>query len=211
MSVNWKAVDTALQQSRHGNHLGAISALSALLPEADSNADRAAILLTESSCYSQAGNILKSRELLESARMCAREDRVLLSQVEMSEGSLHAQNKEYDFACEKFAAVKSEYRDLVCLPEHNHFAVELDSRLACALYEAGRYLEAVDLFEGLFQRENLEEKQRLQLWYGFALIRAGRYSEAQAPLFEASTGSDPGLAQTASDYLSGIGKPSRKL
>jgi len=47
--------------------------------------------------------------------------------------------------------------------------------------------------------------------FAFALIRTGRLSEAQPLLFEAMTGNDPGLAQTASDYLSKIGKTSSKL
>jgi len=49
--------------------------------------------------------------------------------------------------------------------------MELDSRLACALYEAGKYVEAIQFFEGLFKREKLEDKQRLQVSFAFALIR----------------------------------------
>jgi hypothetical protein len=107
--------------------------------------------------------------------------------------------------------VKSEYSDLLARPENDDFAVELDSRLACTLYESGRYVEAIPLFEGLFKRETLADKQRLQVSFAFALIQAGRLSEAQPLLFEAMTGNDPSLAQTASDYLSKIGKTSLKL
>src|SRR5258708_39996341 len=103
--------------------------------------------------------MVKSWELLESARMCAQEDRVILSQVAMSEGSLYAQNDQLDLACEKFASVKSEYKDVLARPDNDDFAVELDSRLACALYEAGKSVEAIQLFEGLFKREELEYKQ----------------------------------------------------
>jgi tetratricopeptide (TPR) repeat protein len=208
--VDWKVFVTALQQSRDGNHLKAISTLSALLSDAESNSDRATILLGQSSCYSQAGDIVKSRELLESAKMCAQKDRQLLSQVAMSEGSLHAQNDEHDLACKKFASVKSEYKDLLARPENDDFDVELNSRLACALYEAARYGEAIKVFEGLFKREKLEDKQRLQVSFAFALIQTGRLSEAQPLLFEAMAGNDPSLAQTASDYLSKIGKTSLK-
>lgn len=209
MAVDWRIFDTALQQSRDGNHLKAISTLSALMSDAESNRDRAAILLGQSSCYSQAGNIAKSRELLESAKMCAEDERDLLSQVAMSEGSLYELNDEHDLACEKFASVKSDYKDLVA--QSDDFAVELDSRLACALCGAGRYVESIRLFEGLFKRENLEDKQRLQVFFAFALIQTGRLSEAQPLLFQAMTGSDSSLAQTASDYLSKIGRTSLKL
>jgi tetratricopeptide (TPR) repeat protein len=211
LPVDWKIFDTALQQSRDGNQLKAISTLSALLSAAETNSDRAAILLGQSSCYSQAGNIVKSRELLESAQMCAGEDRELLSQVAMSEASLYALSGEHDLACEKFASVKAEYQDLLARPEDDDFAMELDSRLACALYEAGRYVEAIQLFEGLFKRERLEDKQRLQVFFAYALIGTGRLSEAQPLLFEAMAGDNASLAQTASDYLSKIGKTSLKL
>jgi tetratricopeptide (TPR) repeat protein len=151
-------------------------------------------------------NIAKSRELLEAARMCASEHRDLLSQVEMSEGSLFSLNHEHETACEKFFHVKAEYRDLLAKPENDDFALELDSRLACSLVDVGKYSEAIQLFQELFKRDNLEDKQRLQLFFGVALLRAGRPSEAKPYLFEAMTGSDSELAQSASDYLSGSGK-----
>jgi len=211
LSVDWNVFGTALQQSHDGNHLKAISTLSALMSDAESNRDRAAILLGQSSCYSQAGNIAKSWELLESAKMCAEEERDLLSQVAMSEGSLYALNNEHDLACEKFARVKSEYKDLLARPEHDDFAVELDSRLACSLVEGGKYVEAIHLFEVLSKREKVEDKQRLQVFYALALIRMSRLSEAQPLLFEAMTGNDQTLAQTASDYLSELSKAPLKL
>jgi tetratricopeptide (TPR) repeat protein len=211
LPVDWKIFDTALQESRNGNRLKAISTLSALLSAAETNSDRAAILLGQSSCYSQAKNIVKSRELLESAKMCAQEDREVLSQVAMSEASLYALDGEHHLACEKFASVKSKYKDLLAQPQNDDFAMELDSRHACALYEAGNCVEAIQLFEELFKREKLEDKQRLQVFFAFALIRTGRFSEAQPLLFEAMAGADPSLAQTASDYLSKIGKTSLEL
>jgi tetratricopeptide (TPR) repeat protein len=202
LAVDWNAVNSAMQRSRDGDHLQAIAMLSALLFDCDSNRDRAAILLSQSSCYSRLQNIAKSRELLESARMCAREHRDLLSQVEMSEAALYAINDQDDLACERFAFVKSEYSDLLALPENDDFAAELDSRLACALVDAGKYNDAIELFRALFKRDELDDKQRLQLYFGVAHLRSGNLSEAQSQLFEAMSGSDPNLAQSASDYLS---------
>lgn len=205
MSVDWNAFNLALQQSRDGKHLEAIAALLILLSDCDSNRDRAAILLGQSSCYSRLGNIAKARELLESARMCAIEDRGLLSQVEMSEGSLLTQTDQYDLAAEKFAHVKADYADLLARSENDDFALELDSRLACCLVQTRKYSEAIQLFRGLFKRDKLEDKQRLQLFFGIALLGDGKASEAQRHLFEATTGGDPELAESASDYLSGSG------
>jgi tetratricopeptide (TPR) repeat protein len=205
LSVDWNAFTSALQLSHSGNHVEAIMAFSALLSDCDSNSDRAAILLAQSSCHSRLGNIAKSRELLDAAKMCAVEDRGALSQVEMSEGSLFAQNDQYDLACEKFAHVKAEYADLLARPENDDFGLELDSRLACSLVEAGKYGEAIQVFRGLFKRDKLEDKQRLQLFFGVALLRDGKAPEAQRHLFEATTGNDPELAKSASDHLSGTG------
>ena len=58
------------------------------------------------------------------------------------------------------------------LPENDDFALELDSRLGCALVDAGKYSEAVPIFREIFKRNELEEKQRLQVFYGVALIRS---------------------------------------
>jgi tetratricopeptide (TPR) repeat protein len=185
-------------------NLQAIAMLSALLSHCDSNTDRAAILLSQSSCYSRLQNIAKSRELLESAKMCAIEERDLLSQVEMSDAALDALNGHYDAACEKFASVKSNYRDLLALPENEDFAVELDSRLACALVEAGKYNDAIEIFQALFKRDELDDQQRLQLYFGVAHLRNGSLSEARFHLFSAMSGSDRSLAQSESDYLSSI-------
>src|SRR5689334_24046391 len=96
LAVDWNAVNSAMKQSRDGNHLQAIAMLSVLLSHCDSNGERAAILLSQSSCYSRLQNIAKSRELLESAKMCAIEERDLLSQVEMTEGALYALDTQYD-------------------------------------------------------------------------------------------------------------------
>jgi tetratricopeptide (TPR) repeat protein len=205
LAVDWNAINSAMQQSRDGNHLQAIAMLSALLSDCESNSDRATILLSQSSCYSRLQNIAKSRELLESARMCAIEHRDLLSQVEMSEPALYALNGQDDLACEGFASVKSKYRDLLALPEHDDFAAELDSRLACALVDVGKYNDAINLFQALLKRDELDDKQRLQLYFGIAQLRTGNLSEARSNLFEAMSGSDPSLAQSASDYLSSIG------
>lgn len=125
-----------------------------------------------------------------------------MSQVEMSEGSLLAQNDDYDMACQKFAQVKAEYPDL--LAEDDGFAVELDSRLACALVEAAKYSEAIQLLHTLFRNDKLKNTQRLQLFWGVALLGDGKPSEAEPHLFEAMIGSDQRSAQSALDYLSTI-------
>ena len=100
--------------------------------------------------------------------------------------------------------MKSEYRDL--LAEHNDFALELDSRLACALVDAKRYSDAVPVFRWLFESEELEDKQRLQVYFSVALISTGQTAEAQPLLVAATKGEDVTLSKTALKYLTGIEK-----
>ena len=155
----------------------------------------------EASCYSQLGDVTKSRELLESAKTHAQGDRLVMSQVALAEASLLAQEKHYDVACEQFATLKSEYHDLLIQPEHDDFALEVDSRLGCALVDARRYSDAVKIFSDIFKRNELEDKQRLQVFFGCALIRSGRAAEAQSLLVEAARGRNAELSKTASEYL----------
>jgi Flp pilus assembly protein TadD len=100
--------------------------------------------------------------------------------------------------------VKSEYRDLLVQPKHDDFALELDSRLGCALVDAGKFSEAVLIFREVFNRDQSDDKQRLQLFFGVALMRTGCSSEAQPLLFAAAKGKDAELAQSASECLSEI-------
>ncbi len=207
MPIDWNILHSALQQSRDGHNLKALAVLSALMHDAETDSDRASIVLGEASCYSQLENVAKSRELLELAKTYANADRAVMSQVALSEASLYAQEKKYDLACKKFAEVKSEYHDLLVLPENDDFALELDSRLGCALIDAGKYSEAVPIFREIFKRNELEEKQRLQVFFGVALMRSGKAGEAQSLLFEAAKGNNAELSQTASGYLSEIETP----
>jgi hypothetical protein len=85
VSIDWNVVASALHDSRDGHSLKALAVLSGLMSEAESDIDRAVILLGESSCYAQLGNIAKSRKLLESAKTYSQGDRVALSQVGLAE------------------------------------------------------------------------------------------------------------------------------
>jgi len=207
LPVDWNVVQSALQQSRDGQNLKALSVLSALMQDTETDSERAAIVLGEASCYSQLENVKKSRELLESAKTYAHDDRNLMSQVALAQASLTAQEKKYEMACEEFASLKSQYHDLLVQPEHQDFASELDSRLGCALVDAGKFIEAVSIFREIFKRTELEDKQRLQVFFGVALMRSGNATQAQLLLFEAAGGTNAELAQTALGHLSEIEKP----
>jgi tetratricopeptide (TPR) repeat protein len=199
LPVDWNVVDAALQHSREGSNLKALAELSRLLELADCNADRAAIRLAEASCYSQLGDVNKFLELVTLAKQLAHDDRAVLSQVELSEANLYAQSDDYDRACELFASLRSNYHDLLIV--NKDFAVEVDSRFACALVEAKRYKEAVPVFRTLLASDELEDRQRLQVFFGFALFRTGHKAEAQSILFAATKGKDVASAQIASNYL----------
>lgn len=206
MSVDWKIFHAALQHSRDGHNLKALADLSTLMPDAETDSDRAAIALGEASCYSLLQDFSKSRESLKSATIYAQEDRVAMSQVALTEGSLYALEKEYDLACEKFASVKSQYRDLLVQPEHEDFALELDSRFSCALVDAGRFSEAIAIFRELFKRDELKDRQRLEVFFSVALMRTGHSPEALSLLFAAAKGKNAELSQIALEYLSEVEK-----
>jgi hypothetical protein len=125
---------------------------------AESDSDRTAVVLGEASCHSQLGNVTKSRELLEWAKIYAQGNRTVFSQVALAEASLDAQSKDYELACEKFASLKSQYHDLLAQPQHDDFALELDSRYACAVVDTGKFSVSVPLFRKLFERDRLEDK-----------------------------------------------------
>lgn len=209
MPIDWNAVSSALKLSRDGENLKALAKLSELMPGAESDNDRVALLLGQASCHAHLGNAAKSAELLELAKKYAGEDKLLLSQVALSEASLHALRREYEVACEQYKSIKSEYHDLLTRPEHEDFAVELNSRLACTLVDAQHYNDALPLFRKLFENTAVDDKQRLQLFFSFALFRMGRSEEAQPLLFEAAKGEDPKLAQAALGYLAEIEKADR--
>jgi tetratricopeptide (TPR) repeat protein len=206
LPIDWNVLSSALQLSRDGENLKALARISELMTDAESDIDRAALVLGQATCHSHLGNASKSAELLRLARKYAGEDRLILSQVALSEASLHALKREYEAACGQYKSIKSEYHDLLVRPEHEDFAMELDSRLACTLVDAERYNEALPIFRKLFEHTTLEDKQRLQLFFSFALFRTGRITEAQPILFEAARGEDRNLAQTALGYLAKIEK-----
>ena len=183
MSIDWNVVTSALHDSRDGHSLKALAILSGLMSEAESDIDRAAILLGESSCHAQLGNIAKSRELLESARTYSQGNRVALSQVSLAEASIDAQCKDYKLACEKFASVKSEYHDLLVQTEHDDFSVELDSRYACALVDAGEFSAAVPLFRKLFERDELEDRTATTSLFQSRLMATGTRGRSAVPSF----------------------------
>ncbi len=201
LSVDWNVFHSALQQSREGHNLKALAVLSALIQDEDTGTDRAAIVLGEASCYSQLGERHEIKRAFGICQDSRTRGSTLMSQVALAEASLLAQEKHYDVACEQFATLKSEYHDLLIQPEHDDFALEVDSRLGCALVDARRYSDAIKIFSDIFKHNELEDKQRLQVFFGCALIRSGRAAEAQSLLVEAARGRNAELSKTASEYL----------
>ena len=88
---------------------------------AESDSDRTAVVLGEASCHSQLGNVTKSRELLEWAKIYAQGNRTVFSQVALAEASLDAQSKDYELACEKFASFEIAIPRLACSASARRF------------------------------------------------------------------------------------------
>jgi tetratricopeptide (TPR) repeat protein len=203
MAIDWSLTNTAYQYSRSGDIASAIEIFSRLMKDAESDADRSAILLGKATCYSHVGDLTKSREFIEAAKQLATGQREIMLQISMSEASLRVLTKEYGLACEKFATVKDEYSDV--LAEDSESAVELDLRFAAALVDARRYDDAIPLLRRLLSRTEIPDRQWLQIYLGTALASTGKEKEAQEVYFAAASGPDSNLAKTALEYASAAG------
>ena len=210
MPVDWKRVQTALRYSRNGNQLKALSGLEEALSDAHSETDRAAIIAGQANCYAHLGDTSKALVLLRTAKELASQDQAVLSQIAMSEASTYALCREFGKACELFKAARSQFHDVLSDPSMADARIELDSRFACALVDAERFENAIELFRRLFEYPELEDRQRLELFYGLALFRMGRVSEAQSLFFNAASGKDSEMANTALHYLSELGTVSQQ-
>jgi len=171
--------------------------------DAETDGDRAALLLGQATCYSHVGEIAKSLELLNSARQAGQGHRDVLSQVALAEAGAQVLTGEYQLACNSYASIRTEYHDL--LAEDEGFAVELDSRLACALVNAARFDEAIPTLRRLLERDDISDRQWLQIHLGSALANTAHLQEAQSLYLEAATGPDSAYSRTALEYLSAIG------
>jgi tetratricopeptide (TPR) repeat protein len=200
LAIDWKEFDLAMHWSGDGDTSKALSLLTKMLSDAETDTDRAAILAGQATCYSHISEVDKSLELIGQAAKLASGDRNLLLQIARCRASSYALKRNFEKACREFANLKSEFRDLLADDEDS--AVEVDSRYACTLVDASRYNEAIPMFQKLFQRPALEDLQRLQLYFGIALANTGRHSNAQELLFEAAKGSDSVLSESALEHLS---------
>jgi hypothetical protein len=200
--VDWNKHALAMQCSQDGDHAKALSILADLMQEAETDRDKCAILLGQASCYSRKWELDKSLELIVLAKEHAGLERDLLLHVARVEASLHACKRQSDLACKEYASLKAEYRDLLEGDEDS--SVDVDSRFACTLVDAGRYRESIPIFKKLFQRPGLEDLQRLQLYFGIALANSDAGAEGQQFLFSAAKGNDRLLAESALEHLTAL-------
>lgn len=200
MPIDWELQASAMQRSE-GNELETIAFLSSLLTEAETDAERAALILGEASCYCSLGKLEKTFELLESAKKLAQGDRAVLSQIVFSEATTHAINGEAELACSQYLSIRSEYTDL--LREDEEFGVELDSRLACALVEVGRDDESLPLLRKVIDHPHAE-KQWIQLYLAIALMNTGKTAEARLHFFAAAKGQNAKWSKSALEHLSAM-------
>ncbi len=191
-----------MQLSRDGDHSNALALLTKLLADAETDTDRAAILMGQATCYSHIWEMDKCFELIEYAANLASGDRNLRLHIARSRASAYALKRQFEESCCQFAALKSEFQDL--LAEDEDSAVEVDSRFACTLVDARRYRDAIPMFENLFRRPELDDLQRLQLYFGIALANTSNIAKGKEFLFQASKGSNASLSESALEHLSAL-------
>jgi tetratricopeptide (TPR) repeat protein len=202
LMVDWNKHAQAVRLSRDGDPAQALSILDELMQEAETEQDKCAILLGQASCYSRKWELDKSLELILQAKEHAGVSRDLLLQVARVEASIHACKRQSDLACKEYTSLKAEYRDLLERDEDS--AVDVDSRFACTLVDAGRYRESIPIFKKLLQRDGLEDLQRIQLYLGIALVNSDAVAEGQQLLFSAAKGSDASLAESALEHITAL-------
>lgn len=215
MALDKTVLETARRHLHDGDALKALALIKGLTPDAETVSDCVTLLFAQATCYARLNDIDMALDLVATTKEIVRGDRqdlsqperpglseaerLTLSQLELLEATLYANRDQYDRACELFASMKVNYSDL--LAADKEFAAALDSRIACALVEAKRYDQAIPIFRTLLERPEVENKQRLQVSFGIALLCTGHRSEAQSAFFSAVMGDDDESKQMAWKYL----------
>ncbi len=201
MAFDWTSYSEAVRLATTGHPEEGLSRLDSLDATAESEVEQGALLLGKSTCYAHLHELQRSLALLDAAKRLSTNDRQLLSQIEFSQANCAALMGDHDRACNQYAEIRRNYRDLLSDPESNDFAEELDARHAYALVDAKRYREAMSLLRPLIASGTYDDLQRVQLYMGVALSAAGESHEAHLQLTAAARGTDQGLSQQALEHL----------
>jgi Flp pilus assembly protein TadD len=204
MAVDWKLFGDAMHKANSGDPMESLQIIANLEPMVESDTERAVLLSGKATCCARLGKMEESRSLILQAKALVKEDRLLRSQVELSEASHYALTGHAELACEQYGRISSEYADVLAKPEHRDFQQELLSRYGYALVHAERFTEAVATLRYALNIAEVTEVQRIRLYLGIALAAEGQAQEAQVELSAAAAGDDVELSKIALERLAGL-------
>ena len=204
MAVDWTIYPEAIRLANCGHAKEGLARLESLGLSAESDVEQATLLLGKSTCFAQLGDLQRSLALLAAAKCMAGTDRQVRSQIAFSYASRASLRDDHERACNLYADVEKEYRDLLSDPENVDFAEELSARHGYALVHAKRWTDAITLLRPLTESDRLDDIQRVQLYLGAALSAAGQSREAQVHLTAAARGADEDLSRQALDHLKAL-------
>ena len=202
MAVDWKAVSEATRLGQTGHANEALRLLVSLESACESDSDRAALCLGQSMCFAHLGQLTEASAQVAKAKQMAAASRELMLQVEISEANIFALSAEHQRACDLYERIAGTYGDLLASDAES--AQELDERYGYALVQVERYEEAVKVFQRLLRSNELEDEQRVRLYFGTALTELGHSSEARLEFELATKGPNPTLSKDALDRLSAL-------
>jgi tetratricopeptide (TPR) repeat protein len=209
MALDWKVVDEAIRAATSGKPQESLRVFESLEAMAESDIERGVLLSGKSTCLGRLGKMDESLSLILEAKTLLQSDRVLRSQAELSEASLHALMGNAHHACEQFERISEEYADVLVEPEHHDFQQELLSRYGCALVHAERFPDAVVTLRHALKIAEPAEVQRLRLYLGTALAAEGKARDAQEELVAATTGTVSELSKMALERLAALDRGQR--
>ena len=200
MPVDWAAVSESIRLGTTGRAAEGLRLLIAHEATCESDRDRAAICNGKAMCYAHLGNFQEALAQIKAAKRLAGTERNLMLQINLSEAGNLMLTAEYQTACDLYEHIAATYSDL--LAEDRDSAQEFDERYGYALVHVNRYEDAVRIFQRLLRLNQVEDEQRVRLYFGTALAASGHRREAHIELELAAKGPDTKLSKDALARLS---------
>lgn len=200
--MDWDRHQRAVAILSDGEVGKALSEFQEMRGQATTPIDAAVLGLNLATCYSQLGDLDAAFECLTKAKLdLFGADRLIESQIAMSEAALHVLRSEYEIANRQYSTIAEKYQDLLADPQHHDFKKEFLARRAIAMVHCGLNREAATLFKDLFRLEHVEDEQRIRLYFGAALIGIGRFADARQQLSLAAIGDNHELRENALKWI----------
>jgi len=206
--VDWERYKSAVDPRRDAQE--GLLLLQGLRSQVESPLEEAVLYFGMSVCLGRRGDVGEALNLTSRAKQILgtidRETAVhFLARIEVSEATLHEQEGNYELADREFSEVRTRYPEVLDDEENADLREELIWRHACTLVKMGRHSEAIPPLENLLGSEHVDDRERVSLFLGVALIGVGRSEDAKPHFLTVAEGSDAQLRAEALSYLADLG------